>query len=131
MQRSISTLDEDIAPYFYGNISHQVDGHGSSSRIERFSPMNNLLRAATMAALLSVALPAHAEDMHAEDKAVSDTPPADDSQKVVCHSEAVTGSIMARKKICKTKAEWRDFNAEAVRQREKILNGVGNISPSS
>lgn len=87
-----------------------------------------------MAALLAAALPAHAAsraDDKADDKAQSDAPPVDDSQKVVCRSEPVLGSIMARRKTCKTKAEWRAFNADQTRKQEQILHGIGNISPSS
>ncbi|WP_336963164.1 hypothetical protein [Sphingobium aquiterrae] len=89
--------------------------------------MTMILRATAMAALLSVALP-----VFAADKAPStEAPSVDDSQKVVCHSEPVLGSIMSRKRVCKTKAEWRAFNADTTRKQEQILHGLGNISPAN
>ncbi|MDF0546545.1 hypothetical protein PX699_29755 [Sphingobium sp. H39-3-25] len=94
--------------------------------------MPSLLRATTMAALLAAALSAHAAshaDDRPDDKAQGDAAPVDDSQKVVCRSEAVTGSIMARKKTCKTKAEWRAFTTETQRQKDKMFQGNGGMLP--
>lgn len=58
--------------------------------------------------------------------AIADTPkPADDKEKLVCKREVPIGSLIARRKVCLTKAQWdiriRDGNEET---RKMMYDGT-------
>lgn len=65
------------------------------------------------AAAFAAAVPAVAaeKDQKSDQKSGQDAP----KQKLVCHTDTVTGSLIAKRRICKTEAEWEEI-ARATKQ---------------
>ena len=66
--------------------------------------------------------------------AAASTPPAvrdgEDPDRVVCRaSEPVLGSRVARRRLCRTVAEWRAFDADRAQMRRDL--NAGNCNGSS
>ena len=59
------------------------------------------------AAAFAVAAPAMAgdKDQKSDQKSQQDAP----KEKKVCHTDTVTGSLIAKRRICKTEAEWEEI----------------------
>jgi hypothetical protein len=58
-------------------------------------------------AALAVAAPAVAGDKDSDQKVAQDAP----KEKKICHNETVTGSLIAKRRICKTQREWDELAA--------------------
>lgn len=67
-----------------------------------------------LAALMLAAQPFVAGIAMAQNTAAGDTPTAgaaaaNDADKEICKGEKPTGTRLAKKKVCRTKAEWDEF----------------------
>ena len=52
---------------------------------------------------------------------VTQRPPLDnDPMRMVCVEERVPGSLLARRRICRTRAEWDDHRRDARNTTEKV-----------
>lgn len=55
-----------------------------------------------------------------------------DSEKEICKSQKPTGTRLAKKKICKTKAEWDEFNRLQREETDQMQrNDMANKTPKS
>ncbi|HEY7807150.1 MAG TPA: hypothetical protein VIC34_08125 [Croceibacterium sp.] len=70
-------------------------------------------------AAFAVATPALAGDK--DQKSGQDAP----KEKKVCHTETVTGSLIARQRICKTQAEWDELAAATKRNMDNYTQRQG------
>lgn len=73
----------------------------------------------------AAAAPARAAAPEAGDKSVA---AVDRSDEIVCKKYTVTGSRIAQRKVCKTRAEWVDYARhmkEAMRNAERRSTGSG------
>lgn len=53
----------------------------------------------------------------------SNSAPAEDPDQVICRApQPVLGSRVAMRRICKTRAEWRAFDADRAQLRRDIQN---------
>lgn len=89
--------------------------------------MSKTLPIALMALLF--ALPAvAAETIAPADKAAEATPTiaseSDRSQKIVCKTEAVIGSRLAKRRTCHTQAEWADYRREVRTHTDKMQTRI-------
>jgi hypothetical protein len=75
------------------------------------------LLAATLA--IAVATPVLAAD----DPQASEAP----KEKKICRTERTTGSLVAQRRICMTRAEWDKLAAETKRDVEDIQRNAGSI----
>jgi hypothetical protein len=71
------------------------------------------LAIALAGAALVIAAPAVAgdKDQKTDQKSEHDAP----KEKLICHTDTVTGSLIAKRRVCKTKAEWAEI-AQATKQ---------------
>jgi hypothetical protein len=76
-------------------------------------------------ALGLLALAASASAAGAQDAAPAEPP----KEKKICRAVTPTGSVMA-KRICLTKAEWKQFNANYDRQGAALRDGQGRHTPN-
>lgn len=72
-----------------------------------------------LAAALAVAVsaPALAKDEDSE---------AAPKEKKICRTETITGSLVAKHRICMTKAEWDQMAAAAKKQMDDYTRKMGN-----
>lgn len=52
------------------------------------------------------------------------TAKVDDSNKQICKADNPTGTRVSSKKICKTKAEWDEFNRQQRLDAQRIQNNA-------
>jgi hypothetical protein len=72
-------------------------------------------------AAFAVAAPAVAGDRDKDQKSAQDAP----KEKKICHTETVTGSLIARQRICKTQAQWDEIAAATRRDMDKYTRRQG------
>jgi hypothetical protein len=70
-------------------------------------------------AALAVAVPAVAADQEKTDQSAT-------KDKKICHTETVTGSLIAKRRICKTQAEWDEISANTKKQMDDYTRRMGN-----
>jgi len=57
---------------------------------------------------------------------------AEDSSKEICKGEKPTGTRLAKKKVCRTKAEWDEFYRLQRQETEQMQrNDMANKTPKS
>ena len=83
----------------------------------------------TMMACLTLAVgTAHAQTTPAPADATA-TPKKDASQRLICHEDNEIGSIVHKKRICLTAAQWRQANQETGQEFERHVaqrSGAGS-----
>ena len=77
-------------------------------------------------AAFALAVPALAADK--DDSQSQDAP----KEKKICRTETVTGSLIAKRRICKTQAEWDQLAAETRKNVDDLsrTEGLGNETGS-
>lgn len=90
-------------------------------------------------ASLCVSLPAAAKDDPASDAttqpaagktAAADTKSKSDDDVVKCRKIAVTGSLITRRKVCKTIAEWRESSRSGNREARDMVDAANQGATS-
>lgn len=74
---------------------------------------------------LAVAAPTMAAD---KDQKSDRDPP---KEKKICRTETITGSLIARQRICKTQAEWDDLAANTKKQVDDLTRRENFGQPGS
>lgn len=80
------------------------------------------------ALLLTSAIQAQAQTQTPGDGAPAKAA-AGDPNKVICKRETVIGSLVASKKVCRTRAEWQSARLGAQRDTQIIQGGAGGQTP--
>ena len=82
------------------------------------------LAIATLATLVGMSTPSFAQSQAstpAQGQApVTNNAPNLDPNEKVCQTQEVTGSRLGHKRVCKTRAEWADFQLQERQQVEKV-----------
>ena len=83
--------------------------------------MTRFLTTAALAALALSAAPASAQAQSQPQTAsgASEQQPRANPDEIICHKQEVTGSRLGIKRVCKTRAEWADFQLQ---ERQTIEN---------
>jgi hypothetical protein len=76
------------------------------------------------ALFLTASIPAQAQTDAAPAKAV-----AGDPNKVICKRETVIGSLVAARKVCRTRAEWLSARTDAQRDTQMMQGGAAGQAP--
>lgn len=74
-------------------------------------------------ALALLALPslsAHAQSSGGQSPAATGSPATSEADKPICKKEKETGSRLAAKKVCRTKAEWDEFYRQQRAETEQM-----------
>ncbi|MFV3127388.1 hypothetical protein [Niveispirillum sp. KHB5.9] len=66
------------------------------------------------------ALSVHAQASGGQTPAVTGSPAASEADKPICKKEKETGSRLAAKKVCRTKAEWDEFYRQQRAETEQM-----------
>jgi hypothetical protein len=83
----------------------------------------------TVLALISVALMATTSPVGATEAPQPGTAVKPKKERMICRSEVQIGSRVRGKRICRTRAEWRDAdlqNAESVREMQRTSQAPPN-----
>ena len=76
--------------------------------------------------LMSVTLAATAAAAQAPSGAPTQSTGLDaDPNQIICVNERITGSRVAQRRVCRTRAEWEAYRAEA----RTVVNEVQNFKP--
>jgi len=82
------------------------------------------LAAVTFATVLGMSTPSFAQSQAPSSAQVeapaSSSAPALDPNEKICQSQEVTGSRLGKKRVCKTRAEWADFQLQERQTVEKV-----------
>lgn len=90
-----------------------------------------------LGALLLAAQPLMATTVLAQDSAPAQAdsakaPVAEDANKEICKGEKPTGTRLAKKKVCRTKAEWDEYYRQQREETEHMQrNDMANKTPRS
>ncbi len=88
--------------------------------------MRSRIALATLAAFVLTG-PALAKDKDSGDKQSQEAP----KEKKICHTETVTGSLIAKRRICKTQAEWDAARSKRPRPISTIFTSRPSGVPGS
>ena len=83
----------------------------------------------TAAAAFAVAGPAVAgdKDKKADQQSGQDAP----KEKLICHTDTVTGSLIAKRRICKTKAEWDEIAQSTKQHMDDFVSRENGTIPAT
>jgi hypothetical protein len=90
-----------------------------------------------LGAFLLAAQPLMATAAMAQEGAAAPTesakpPVAEDANKEICRGEKPTGTRLAKKKVCRTKAEWDEYYRQQREETEHMQrNDMANKTPRS
>lgn len=90
-----------------------------------------------LGALLLAAQPLMATTVLAQEGAApqadsAKAPAAADADKEICKGEKPTGTRLAKKKVCRTKAEWDEYYRQQREETEQMQrNDMANKTPKS
>ncbi len=91
-----------------------------------------LLGALLLAAQPLMATAALAQQDAAPSADGAKAPVAEDANKEICKGEKPTGTRLAKKKICRTKAEWDEYYRQQREETEHMQrNDMANKTPRS
>ena len=76
-------------------------------------------------AAFAIAAPAFAGDKDQKSEQSASTGQDAPKEKKVCHTETITGSLIARQRICKTQAEWDELAAATKRTMDNYTQRQG------
>ena len=81
------------------------------------------------AAAFAVAGPAVAadKDKKADQQGEQDAP----KEKLICHTDTVTGSLIAKRRICKTKAEWAEIAQSTKQHMDDFMSRENGTIPAT
>ena len=82
------------------------------------------LAAVTLATFFVMSTPSIAQSQAASaaqtQAPATNSAPALDPNEKICQSQEVTGSRLGKKRVCKTRAEWADFQLQERQTVEKV-----------
>ena len=84
-----------------------------------------LLVATALVAAMAMATPAMAGDDKAQDQGAAV------KEKKICHTETVTGSLISKRRICMTKAEWDQLAQQSKNSVDKFTSKSTGVPGSA